>query len=254
MNYKSRIFLFAVALLATANCVAQPTLKTSKDSTSSKLSISEETGVKKKKKKVDKNIFKLNPLLFAQGEIPFTYEHWLKVNRSYELTVGLTTRNLFKDHLGFLTAPGDVYAQNFDQFYLSGMKPQLGFSGKAAYRFYFDSKESYPAGSYISPELRVKSYRFNTSIDTTSTVGPVTYYKVPFKGLSRTYFDLLVNYGTQEQWEGRVYYDFFVGAGARFKSEDNLTVEEGFNFPVLARSNKVVPLFVLGVKFGVSFK
>jgi hypothetical protein len=124
-----------------------------------------ETEVKQeklKKTKIDstipKNVLKINPLLFINGDVPVYYERVLTKILTIELAPGITIHNYGAGFFPWLNnLSNDNIGASSGLPYDSGWRFNIGYSFKADARFYL-GKYNLLDGVYLSPEIGFRHY------------------------------------------------------------------------------------------------
>jgi hypothetical protein len=185
---------------------------------------------------------KCNPVILARGEVPVYLEHKLNQTWSAEAAIGIT----FTDFVKADILKGKSLFQKDPA--VDGLS---GICGKLALRYF----PGHDAGSdlYLSSELDYTSYRKDVKGVYMDTDGRYTDGKLRD---AQQYVDLkaLIGWQNSDPFESDFSFDWYVGAGIRVGSENNVVPDErNANVIVLNHSDVVAPILALGVKIGLGF-
>ena len=190
-----------------------------------------------------RNIIKLNPLLFINGDIPVYYERTLNAKSSLEVGLGFTLRNYWSE------IRESIEYNEIDE---SRIKHVARPSLKLGARYY-------PAGYapeewYFALEYAYRAY--GQEITTLKSDGSISSNKISGE---RIYNEVKLIVGGQMESRDGFWYDLYMGVGLR--AIDITEVEEirgsnatgSFYEYDLKHRTDVVPAFYLGIKIGVGF-
>jgi hypothetical protein len=187
-------------------------------------------------------VVKLNPFLLIHGEIPVYLERKLAKSFSLEAGLGLTTEDYFKD---FLLLQKLIIPRSPNVEKLGGV------TAKLALKYYL--KHTALTNVYISPEVDYKNYRKYVSGTYSNSGGNFSRGRLLDQ---QKYMDYTVVVGSKKttEWDHDLYFDWYIGAGLRSGTEDNVVIDE--NNPLVIRLktvNVISPLLVFGIKLGLGF-
>ncbi len=186
---------------------------------------------------------KCNPVILARGEVPVYLEHKLNTSWSTEAAIGITFRDMIKDDV---LQEKPLFQKDPNADVLSGL------CGKIALR-YFPGHHAC-SDFYFSPELDYTSYRKDITGVYMGSDGQ--YVKGKLRD-EQQYADFRFQVGWQnsDALDSDFSFDWFLGAGIRLGSENNVEPDErNANVIVLNHANVVTPVIALGVKIGLGLK
>lgn len=186
------------------------------------------------------NAVKLNPLLIFVGDIPIYWEYRLSENTSFEVGVGITHANYFRE-----------------LYYYDGLEgnrqPQLGYSFLASYKFYPSKYYGALEEWYFGPEFRMRRYNSEVEQCDSSTL-PVATKSESTEMISGKIIGGYMTYFTEN-----LFFDIYGGIGlSSIKQEryicDYSAVTSGYELtPDPNNGKKVMPVFSIGAKVGYAF-
>jgi hypothetical protein len=189
---------------------------------------------------VAKWILKCNPLILIRGQVPVYMEHKLSSKFSVEGAAGFTLEDYGKEAL----VQGKTLFQK-----ASNVQQLSGPCAKVALRYY-------PRGTalsevYFSPEFDFTDYRKDVTGVYMNSGGR---YANGILRDQQDYFDLRLILGFQntDNYDSDFYFDWYIGAGIRAGSENNVSPEEGNPNAILVKHADVItPTVSVGVKIGL---
>lgn len=180
--------------------------------------------------KQDKNIIRFHYFRAAlNGDATISYERYLLKYTSIEFGAGITYSSIVDL----------AYYRIFDIEYPSfhQLKRKISYSFMTGVRIYL--KKEFMEGLYLNPFYRQLNYKFRNS-DSDS----YTKYNILLNDLG-----LSIGYN---QFFGNAHFDFFTGIGMRH-AHVNTEFDRYPKDMGKINQNKVFPLLLMGVRFGMSF-
>ena len=181
---------------------------------------------------------KINPLLFARGDMPIYFEKSIYNNLALEAGVGITLQdyvvNIFDD----------IVWDNNSQI---GINRKIGYSYRLGLRYYASDYNFESEGMYF--EIIYRSQLYGATLD---KVGELTNLSNDLKHVNN---DVLFTLGFVQIFDENAFIDPFIGFGIRRRNYDTIsfeTVNSTTTYSIV-NENDVVPTLTLGVKFGILF-
>lgn len=196
-------------------------------------------------------VLKINPLLFANGEIPIYAETGIGKSFSVEVGVGITS----KDYISMLTnyrlfKEWPDYSAD-DNFKNTVARP--GYLLKLGIRYYLGVQD-FPEGYYFALEGRYTTHNLDFKIPDMTNLYLTQTGSI---SLSDTYLDAVILNGYQLEVFDHAYIDFYTGIGARQQHIEYVTSASNnytpANYFSKASADNLVVLFSVGLKLGYSF-
>lgn len=151
-------------------------------------------------------LLKFNPATLARGDAEFSIERQRYLKQSFELSAGITFRNMFFENL---------QPRLFNEAYTAASPRQFkaGYSAKLAYRTFFYSKENF--GFYISPQVAYLRYNYRFPLQ---NIDPAN---TGFQKEKITYAEIRGLLGFQQYFmQQRAVLDIYLGGGLKHRSID----------------------------------
>ena len=184
-------------------------------------------------------ILKFSPTLLSRGELPVFIERRISSRCGIEVAAGITFQDFLKQTF-FPNQP--VLQANQIEEKLSGIVAKLSFH-------YYLGKSA-PSELYCAPQIEFKNYRK----DVHGVYFENGRYAAGKVRDQQTYMDIkaMLGYQPTEEFERDFFFDWFIGAGLRLGSEDNVIADErNSNIIKLHHVNVLRPVITAGVKLSL---
>jgi hypothetical protein len=191
---------------------------------------------------IRKWMIKFNPALLSRGQAPVLVERRQGRALSLESGLGVTTEDYFKELF--------IQGKFFDQKETNITKLN-GLTARLSLRWYL--RQEALSGFFIAPELVFSNYRKDVE---GVYIGPGGRYTSGKLRDQQSYLDFIATFGSQNAIEsnGEFYLDWYLGAGLRSGTEDNVVHGEGNSQVIqINRVSRFSPLVCAGIKFGFGF-
>ena len=189
-----------------------------------------------------KHLFKLNPLLIINGDLPVYYERRLTHNWALEGSIGVTLKDYLYDLFYFdPSAPSDVR-----------LAPERKY--KAGYSFSL-SPRFYPSGTfeetdifYFAPEVRFRKYRSQALKSESSN----STFEEDFVDEYRQLIDLKLTFGYVTYLDDNIFIEWYGGIGVRMRTQRQAVIlEDSYPQETITESvNDMKPIISSGFKIG----
>lgn len=183
--------------------------------------------------------FKTNPLQLLSGNFPVLFEYRFAKPLSFEVGLGMTSFDALYE-LG-RAASGNTGPIT--------VRPDLGYSGSLALRYYFSDFNAPMTGGYFSPQIE---HRYFSNICSTCQQWNTNGQQLFLQETRRqTYFRILIGY--QTIGFSNFLLDFYGGLGLRYRDAYVVTcsTEPGTgSVPIITHRQGVAPTVSMGFKLG----
>lgn len=189
-----------------------------------------------------KNLFKLNPLLIINGDLPVYYERRVTHNWAIEGSFGVTLKDYLYDFFYF--DPNGIS----DVSMVPDRKYKMGYSISAAPRFYPSGTFEETDIFYFAPEVRFRKYRSQALKSESSNSS----FNEDFVDEYRQLIDLKLTFGYITYLDDNIFLEWYGGIGIRMKKQRQAVVLEDAYPPqtIVETVDDIRPIISSGFKIG----
>lgn len=247
------LFSTGIIFLLTRNfCIAQIDQNHWHVSKDNQMTVTQSGGQNSSKTSDEKNIIKINPFIYANGEVPVYYERFIYSWLSVEGAIGPTFRDQMQDIYNTIILDNGEKEYDLTMMHKNSTV-EIGVVTKLSARFFPGSADDRPEGFYIGPYISYATHNLNFHLSQDDPGVPPAN-----TNLRSHYFDAMLMMGYQTMPADNFIFDVYFGCGSRKRHVEYVTQHsDNFGFNFLSYDNEVIDdkvfRLALGFKLGVLF-